>query len=235
MKAFLQLHSGLMREGPGSADDVRWALDIAGTPLRARICDAGCGPGADAVTLAAARPAGHVHAIEQVQHFVVAARSRLSQFSARVTVEQGDMAKITGPYDLIWCAGAIYFLGVTEALNIWRRALAPGGRVAFSEPCLLGKPTPAVTAFWDEYPDITDYDGIVTRVRKAGFRVLGHRMILGVPWENYYGPMQARINLLRPTANPELSVVLDEGQREIDLWHSAPDQISYALSVVEPA
>ncbi|WP_226780725.1 class I SAM-dependent methyltransferase [Oceaniglobus trochenteri] len=235
MTPFFQLHSGLMREGPGTPDDVRWALDVAKTPLRARICDAACGPGADAVTLAASRPAGSVHAIDKMRHFVVAARSRLSQFPARVTVEQGDMTEISGPYDLIWCAGALYFVGVTEGLNAWTRALAPGGRVAFSEPCLLGKPSGAVAEFWAEYPEITDYDGIVVRVRKAGYRVLHHRMIVGAGWEAYYRPMQARIDLLRPTASPDLIEVLDEGQREIDLWRSAPDEIAYALLVVEPA
>jgi len=235
VKAFFQLHSGLPREGPGSAEDVRWALQAAGTPLRARMCDAGCGPGADAVTLAAARPAGTVHAVDRMPHFVSAARSRLSQFGARVTVQQGDMAAPGGPYDLIWSAGALYFLGVTEGLNAWGKALAPGGRVAFSEPCLLGAPSPEVTAFWEEYPEITDYDGIVVRVRKAGCRVLAQRMIVGAPWANYYDPMQARIDLLRPTANSELIAVLDEAQREIDLWRRVPGQIAYALLVVERA
>jgi trans-aconitate methyltransferase len=235
VKAFFQLHSMLPREGPGSPDDVRWALQVAGTPLRARMCDAGCGPGPDAVTLAAARPAGRVHAIDKMPHFISAARSRLSQFGARVTVEKGDMALLSGPYDLIWCAGALYFLGVTEGLTAFAKALAPGGRVAFSEPCLLAPPTADVTAFWEEYPEITGYDDIVTRVRKAGFRVLGQRMIVGASWANYYDPMQARIDLLRPTANTELLAVLDEGQREIDLWRKASDRIAYALVVVERA
>lgn len=235
MNPFLQLHSGLMREGPGTVEDVHWALQVARTPLRAQMCDAGCGPGADAVTLAAARPAGTVHAIDQLRHFVMFARARLSQFGSRVTVEQGDMARLSGPYDLIWSAGAAYFLGVTEALNIWGKALAPGGRIAFSEPCLLGKPSAEVAEFWAEYPEITDYNGIVVRVRKAGCRVLDHRMVIGAGWENYYRPLQARIDLLRPTAVPELAVVLDEAQREIDLWRAIPDQIAYALLVVETA
>ncbi len=235
MKPFFQLHSGLMREGPGSAEDVQWALKVAGTPLRARMCDAACGPGADAVTMAAARPAGSVHAIDRMPHFVSAARSRLSQFPGRVTVEKGDVARISGPFDLIWCAGALYFLGVAEGLETWRAALAPGGRVAFSEPCMVSKPTPVTDAFWEEYPEITGYEGIVARVRAGGYRVIDRRMIVGAGWENYYRPMQARIDLLRPTASPELIEALDEGQREIDLWTQAPDQIAYALLVVEPA
>ncbi|WP_108482388.1 class I SAM-dependent methyltransferase [Oceaniglobus ichthyenteri] len=234
MKPFFQLHNGLMREGPGTADDVAWALEVAKTPKAARMCDAGCGPGTDAVTLAKLRPAGTVHAIDTLRHFCVAARSRLSHLRERATVEQGDMAQITGPYDLIWSAGALYFIGVTEGLNAWVKQLAPGGRIAFSEPVLLRAPTEKVSEFWAEYPEITNYEGIVTRVRKAGCRVLDHRMIVGQGWANYYDPMQARINLLRPTASPELIEALDAGQWEIDQWRSAPEEFAYALLVVEP-
>ena len=40
-----------------------------------------------------------------------------------------------GPFDLIWCAGAVYFEGITECLQAWAPALKPGGAVAFSEVC----------------------------------------------------------------------------------------------------
>src|SRR5690606_40444559 len=67
--------------------------------------------------------------LDRVSHFVAGARVRTAAYGSRVTVREGDMAEVTGPYDFIWCAGGIYFLGVTEGLRIWRRALAPGGRV----------------------------------------------------------------------------------------------------------
>ncbi len=64
------------------------------------------------------------------------------------------MGVLTGPFDLIWSAGALYFLGVTDGLTGWRAALAPGGAVAFSEPCFFtDTPSDAARAFWDGYPD----------------------------------------------------------------------------------
>ncbi|MEZ5714444.1 MAG: squalene/phytoene synthase family protein [Paracoccaceae bacterium] len=70
------------------------------------------------------------------------------------------MMQATGPFDLIWCAGAIYFIGVTEALAGWRDALAPGGVVAFSQACLFRPDPPqAVDDLFEGYP-VTDAAGI---------------------------------------------------------------------------
>ena len=47
--------------------------------------------------------------------------------------------------------------------------------------------------------------------------------------------MQARINMLRASSqDPELEKVLNECQREIDLWRSAPDDIAYLLCLTRP-
>jgi trans-aconitate methyltransferase len=139
MTPFWQLYSGLDREGPGTADDVLWALDRAGVPDRAAICDAGAGSGADTLTLAQARPRGTIVAVEKSEHLVDRANQRLKDHP-NAQAMQGDMANLPGSYDFIWCAGALYFLGVTEGLSLWRKALPSGARVAFSEPCYLSTP-----------------------------------------------------------------------------------------------
>jgi len=233
-EAFLTLYTDLAREGPGAAADLGWALSVAATPQNACICDAGCGSGADTVTLAKARPKAQIEAVDQIAHFVTAAQKRVAPFGARVQVRQGDMAALSGPYDLIWCAGALYFLGVTEGLTRWRSALAPNGAVAFSEPCLLARPSAAARAFWAEYPQITDVAGIRARVAAAGYRVLGEQMQIGDAWEAYYIPMAKRIEKLRPDATGPLAEALDEAEREIARWRAAPSEIAYALMVVAP-
>lgn len=233
-EAFLTLYTDLAREGPGAPADLGWALSVAATPQLARICDAGCGSGADTVTLAKERPKAQIDAVDTIAQFVAAAQKRVAPFGARVQVRQGDMASIDGPYDLIWCAGALYFLGVTEGLSKWRKALAPGGAVAFSEPCLLSRPSAAARAFWAEYPQITDVAGIRARVGAAGYRVLGEQMQVGDAWEAYYIPMARRIEKLRPQARGALAEALDEAEREIARWKAAPSEIAYALMVVAP-
>ena len=234
--AFFTLHRDLPREGPGEAADVHWALDTLGHDGPERVLDAACGPGADLAVLAQALPEAQITGIEKVAHFVDAARARVADWAPRVTVRQGDMRDPEGPFDLIWCTGALYFLGVSEGLRGWRDALAPGGAVVFSEPVLLDTPPDAdVAAFWEDYPQITDLDGIVARVNAAGFAVQAHRMLIGAPWEAYYAPMQARIDALRSQSpDATLCITLDSHQLEIDRWRAAADRIAYAQLIVTP-
>ncbi len=232
--AFFALHRDLPREGPGQAEDVHWALYVAAVAEDARIADLACGPGADTRILAKARPKARIDAIDRVPHFVEAARAAAAPFGPRVTVREGDMARVSGPYDLIWCAGGLYFLGLTEGLRLWRGALAPGGHVAFSEPCLPPRPSDAARAFWADYPAISGIEGIGARVGAAGYRVLGERMVIGAAFRDYYEPMVRRIAMLRPGAAQVLAAVLDEAEAEIARWRAAPNDIAYALLVVAP-
>ncbi len=233
-EAFLTVYSDLAREGPGMPADVAWAIYVAGTPTDARIMDAGCGSGADTVTLAKERPQATIEAVEQIGQFVTAAQKRTASFGDRVQVREGDMAQITGPYDLIWCAGALYFLGVTEGLRAWRNALTPNGCVAFSEACLLPNPSQNALDFWNTYPQVTNAVGIRERVAKAGYRVIGERMVIGAPWEAYYSSMGTRVAALRPTAKGSLLAALDSAESEINRWRAAPSEIAYLLMVVAP-
>lgn len=235
-ETFFTVHRDLPREGPGEEADVHWALKNSGLSGDIDVLDAACGPGADTVTLAEALPDATVAAIEKHPGFVEAAKARTERFGSRVTVRNGDMANPGGPYDLIWCAGALYFLGVAEGLNLWREVLKPGGWVAFSEPVLLDGPQPeAVTAFWADYPQITDLGGIRKRVKDAGYAVENERMIVGSPWAAYYGPLKARTAMLRDQApSSALAATLDETAREIALWEAAPNRIAYALLLVRP-
>ena len=231
--AFLTLHREMNRQGPGTPEDVRWALSQLALPEHPRVVDAACGPGADLVTLAEALPHARIEGVEQLPHLAEEARARVAHFT-NVTVETGDMAELRGPYDLIWCAGALYFLGVTEGLERWRGALAPGGAVAFSEPMLAPGAPQAARDFWEEYPQVTDLEGIVARIEAAGYEVLGHRPVVGAGWAGYYAQLSGRIATLRGQADAALGAVLDAAEREISLWRAAPGDVAYALMLVRP-
>ncbi|KMW57525.1 Methyltransferase type 12 [Candidatus Rhodobacter oscarellae] len=134
--AFFTLHQGLIREGPGEAADVAWAAEMAGLGRDARICDVACGPGADIPALLQAAPEGKVTAVDAHKPFIEELNMRVGA-DKRVVPYVGKMDKLKGPFDLIWCAGAVYFIGIEKALGAWRYALAKGGHVAFSEPCFF--------------------------------------------------------------------------------------------------
>lgn len=232
--AFFEVHKDLPREGPGSAEDVAWAVALAGLPEGAVICDAAAGPGADVATLAQAVPGAQVLAFDRHDGFVAQMRARFSG-TPGITVVKADLAKVAdlpqAPFDMIWCAGALYFLGLQNGLEVMRGALKPGGVLAFSEPCYFDMdPGAAPSAFWEGYPT-RDRAGIAGAVAAAGFEVLGTRDISDESWEAYYRPMEARIAMLRAQGDPRLTEMLDLCAQEAEDWRRVRAETGYLLTV----
>lgn len=232
--AFFRLHSDLPREGPGEPEDVAWAAQIAGLRPDARICDAACGPGADIPALRAAAPEGHITALDKVEAFVEQAQNQHGH-RPLTRIEVGDMERIEGPYDFIWCAGAVYFLGVTKALQNWRDVLAHDGAVAFSQVCWFSDmPSEAARAGWSEYADMTDEAGVLAQIESAGYECLATRRLSDAAWEAYFTPLDHRIARLSTQATGALQEVLEEARQEAALWRAERDSFGYLLCVVRP-
>lgn len=231
----MTLHSDLPREGPGEPADIHWAAETAGLRRNAQLADVGCGPGGDIGTLLDVAPEGHVTALDKAAQFVASARDQFGS-EPRVTVLRADMASIANTYDMIWCAGAVYFLGVTEALTAWRKSLRPGGVVAFSQLCwYTDAPSDRARAFWDAgYPQMTDEAGVAAQIADAGYEVLDTRRLSDAAWEAYFGPLDARIAMLRPKADDALKAVLDEAEEEAACWRAHRDEFGYLLCVARP-
>lgn len=228
-EAFFTVHSGLPREGPGTPEDVAWAVRLARVPRGARMLDAGCGPGGDIAALLAEVPGSRILAVDTHPPFVDAVRSRFP--SGRVTALAGDMAGVEGPFDFIWCAGAIYFLGLDEGLAVFQEKLAPGGAIAFSEPCLFKEtPTEAARGFWEGYP-VRDRCAILAAVDGAGFDPLGDRRVTDAGWEAYHEPLLKRIAALRPGASGALAEALDLNEAEAHAWRAVRRDTGYLLVV----
>jgi SAM-dependent methyltransferase len=153
----------------------------------------------------------------------------------RVRVEAVDMAALAdhpdAPFDMIWCAGALYFLGLEDGLARMASALKQGGVLAFSEPSfLVDAPSEDARAFWEDYP-IRDAAGIAVAVAAAGYDILGTRVLSDSAWEAYYGPMEARIAALRDGADAGLVAMLDICAREAAQWRRVKRETGYLLTV----
>jgi len=233
---FFTLHADLPREGPGETADVAWAAEVAGLKPDARVLDAASGPGGDLGALLRAAPKGHVTAIDKHAPFIDAARARWGK-DKRVSLLTGDMTAPDGPFDLIWCAGAVYFLGIEAALAAWRGKLAANGHIAFSEPCYFTEtPSYGARALWEgEGVTVTDEAGIRARIAAAGYDTLATRRLSDIAWESYYRPMEARIAALRSKADKRLAAVLDDAEAEIAAWRAHRGETGYLLAVVRPA
>lgn len=236
-EAFFTVHCDLPREGPGLPKHVHWALDtLPQSPTR--VLDAACGPGADTVTLAEALPEADILAVDLQAAFVEQARRSTAQFGPRIRAKKHSYLDVDGPFDLIWCAGAVYFVGIEAALETWATKLAPGGAVAFSEPAWKSAtPSDTATAFWAEYHAITDVATMTARIKAAGWTVQDTCWLGEAAWEAYYTPMVERLDMLRAQdqIHPALQTAIDQSRQEANQWQAAKDEIDYHLFVVTPA
>ncbi len=228
--SFFILHDGLLRQGPGTAEDVAWAVSLAQLKTGARICDAGCGTGADLEALSRAAPDAQILGIEKRHSFVEMALPRFAG-SANISVTEGDLAALPGPFDMIWCAGALYFLGLEGGLQTMRGVLAKGGVLAFSEPAFFSdSPSDAARAFWEGYETRPDAE-IGAAVEQAGFEILGQRRVSDAGWHAYFEPLKTRAAELRPNADEKLVEILEYCTAEAEAWSAVRDQTGYLLTV----
>jgi SAM-dependent methyltransferase len=221
-----ELFEGLDRAGPGDRESLDRAL--AGLAPDASVLDAGCGRGADLAGLLSHVPRGRVAAVDTSPDFIAHVRAAHPQVRAEVA----DMTDPPGgPFDLIWSAGAIYHPGVGQALRAWRRVLAPGGRVAFSD-LALRRP--------DAAPEVRDWlaaEGVPARdeaalraeVAAAGYSVTDAFWLPPAAWEAYYLPLERRLDGLPP------SDMVRAFRDEIALWRRHGGDFGYLLVVAEPS
>lgn len=234
-EAFFTLHNDLPREGPGCPDDVVWACNCAQVPRNARILDAGCGPGADIPGLLDHAPKGQVLAVDVHAPFAAAVRAKYAD-DPRVRAEAMDMSQVEGPFDFIWSAGALYFLGVEKGLKTMAGKLASGGAIAFSHlTYLVDVPHQDVFDVFDNEPDVMGQADLRNLITRSGFDVLGQRILPNASWDAYNDPIRERIAQLRRDADDDLMTVLREAEAEIAMRDKHSDQFGYVLSVVRAA
>ena len=143
-------------------------------------------------------------------------------------------------FDLIWCEGAAYIMGVPDALAAWHERLKPGGAIGFTDAVWLTDEPPRTLAEWWQagYPDMGDAQRLVDRVADAGFEVLGHFVLPeSAWWDDYYKPMEARIAGLRVEFEGDATLLeeLEEHQREIDYYRRWAEHYGYLFVVGQKA
>lgn len=241
---FLALYGALPRAAPGSDEASRSALNALPNGPRNNVLDLGCGPGAQTLSLAAALPDSMIVAVDVLPSMVVetARRSRAAGIGDRVIAAVADMAAppvAHGSRDLIWCEGAIYFLGVAAALQAWRPYLTVNGCVAFTEPVWLrSDPDEEIASWWSqEYPSITDSAGVRRAIVDAGYCVIDSFVLPAEAWWNdYYSPMKKRIpEFLDEFQQDEKSLeIAAAAEEEISIYRRFSDAFSYAFFMVRP-
>lgn len=241
--AFFALHDGLPREAPGSRESTARALAQAlPLPAAPRVLDIGCGPGMQTMDLAELLPGASIVGVDLHPAFVAETRRRAEErgVAQRVEAHEADMTALPfedASFDLVWCEGAAYVMGLPAALAAWRRLLRPGGRLALTEAVwLTDDPPPLVRQWWHGgYPAMTNVPGCRAIIERAGYELRGDFVLpASAWWGEYYGPLQARIEALAATSagDPAVARVLDEQRREIAMYERHGDCYGYAFFVM---
>jgi SAM-dependent methyltransferase len=249
-EAFFELHRDIPREGPGDDVSTLRALGLcAELPGRPEILDVGCGPGMQTVALAGATDSS-ITAVDLHGPFLDQLRERAAAAGVgeRITTIQADMAARPfepGSFDLVWCEGAAFIVGIEAALVAWRPLVRPGGYLVFSDLMwLVPDPPHEPRAFFTALdPGITDVASNLERVAAAGYEVVGHFTLLDESWwTHYYDPLSERIPGARQKyANDGDSLVtIEQTADEISMRRAYPDSYGYefivarSIQAVEP-
>lgn len=239
LDAFLLLHSGLPREGPGSDDATREALRLLGPlPAEPRVLDLGCGPGRQTLVLArelsVVVTAVDLHAPYLKELEEAAARQGLGALVRTRCADFGALDDAPGSIDLLWSEGAIYNLGWAEGLRRWRPLLRPGGQMAVTEATWLTDERPEeAIAFWKAaYPAMGTIASNSAAAREAGFDVVdAFALPASAWWDEYYRLLQARMDALRSRAENAagLASAIAETTREIELYARCGTSYGYVF------
>lgn len=236
---FMELHSDMPRQGPGSAESTRRAFSLLeGLPDRPRILDVGCGPGAQTFDLARISKAEIVAVDNHPPYVEALAKTAAAEgLDDRISARTGDMFALDFPersFDVVWAEGSIYIIGFERGLREWAPLLKTGGYVAVTEMTWLDRDAPQeLTDFWLEaYPAMQDAKGNLAILERCGYEPVGHFPLPPETfWDDYYTPLEARLEELRPkyADDGEARQVLEMTEQEIDLHRRYAEYYGYVF------
>jgi ubiquinone/menaquinone biosynthesis C-methylase UbiE len=99
------------------------------------------------IDLADLLPTAKITAIDGHAPFLIELRRRAAErgYTQRITTQLADLRALPfapGSFDLIWCEGAAYIMGLEQALKAWGPLLTRSGRIAVTEPAWLRADAP---------------------------------------------------------------------------------------------
>jgi SAM-dependent methyltransferase len=238
---FFEVFESLPRQGPGNVDCAARALALCcHLPPAPAVLDLGCGVGGQTLHLAEFTSGSivaldsHAPSIERLRA-TVAGRG----LAGRIRPVVGDLAAPKLPpasFDLVWSEGALYNIGLENALPVCRGLLRPGGYLAFTDAVWLREnPPPEVKrSFEEDYPTMGRVPDVLAAIERCGFALMGHFPLPDDAWwDDFYTPMEIRIEELRGNYgdDEEALAVLDQLAQEPEMHRRYSDCYAYAFFV----
>ena len=242
---FFELYESLPRQGPGNRECAARALamcrDLSTAPA---VLDLGCGVGGQTLHLAELT-SGPIVAVDLHVPSMPRLRRTLAdrRLSHRVLPVIGDMARPSfrpASFDLIWSEGALYNIGIENALRICRPLLRANGHVVFTDAVWRKKdPPPDVRAAFElDSPTMGWVADVVAIIERSGFELLGHFTLPDEAWwADFYTPMQRRLEELRAryAGDEEATSVIEQLSEEPEMHRRHAEFYAYEFFVARRA
>jgi len=239
---FFELYEGLPRQGPGNRACAERALGLCrGLPQTPAMLDLGCGVGGQTLHLADLLPGALITAIDSHAPSIERLQATVAErgLGERVRPVVGEMAHPGLPsesFDLIWSEGAIYNIGIENALRICHGLLRPGGYLAFTDAVWRKEnPPPEVKASFDlDYPTMGRVPDVMAAIGRTGFSLVDHFTLPDEAWwDDFYSPMERRIEELRGKYAGDAAAlgVLDQLAQEPEMHRRYSDYYAYEFFV----
>ena len=202
MADFMRIYATLDRWGPGSEDDTLRALaNVLHAPRQ--VLEIGCGKGI-ATTLLAQHTEAVITAVDNEESALLRLNERMQQAGladnvTTVCASMTDLPFAPESFDLIWCEGSAYIMGVEAALSQWQPLLKKDGVLVMSDLVWLTE-SPSTTAkqFWSNgYPDMTTVADRLQQMTAAGYKVINNFTLSQDGWNAYIDPLSQRVAELK--------------------------------------
>lgn len=239
---FFEVFETLPRQGPGNRACTAKALALCrDLPPSPAVIDLGCGVGGQTIHLAEIT-SGTIVAVDSHAPSIERLSATVAEggLTKRVSPVAGDMANLglrPASFDLVWSEGALYNIGLENALRVCYELLRPGGYLAFTDAVWLKEnPPPEVKASFEfDYPSMGRVPEVLAAIKRCGFSLIGHFTLPDEAWwDDFYTPMQRRIEELRGryADDGEALAVLDQLAQEPEMHQRHSDYYAYEFFVV---
>lgn len=236
MADFMKVFEALDRWGPGSETDTNRAL-TAVPHAPQKLLEVGSGKGL-ATKVLAANTQATITALDNED----SALARLQQlaneagFGDRISTVNAEMTNIPFPaasFDLLWAEGSAYIMGVEKALKSWRPLLTESGILVLSDLVwLTDSPSQDTVDFWkQDYPDMSTVAARLEQAKAAGYRVLDNFALSLQAWRNYYEPLDARVQELKPQMPDSAALVAIS--KEVEVFKQRLGEFGYQFFILQ--
>lgn len=239
-----EIFDGLPRQGPGSNECTEKAFRLLPSlPAGMKILDIGCGVGMQTLHLASICDKCQITASDIYQPYLDelmqnAATKGVANKISTVCASMDDLPFSDNEFDVIWCEGAIFLIGLEKGLNYWKHFLKDGGFIALTEATWFTETSSeeARQLWQDSYPNIKTIPETKKEIESTGYKVISSfRLPASAWWDDYYNHFDKMLTSAEAKFkdNKDAEMIIEFSRREKEVFREHSDEYGYTFFVMQ--